>query len=384
MSKKSEQAVITVRKRKHSPSDLFGRKRSRSEVMSIIISDPQMKAQYDRLKPEMKEQVVGFLEGSRSLCILYDNFFRKIFDPYIHEERVEKLLSALLGQNVRIKDVLSRDGFEIIEGGSLVIMDIVVELENGSIVNVEMQKIGYMFPSQRSSCYAADIIMRQYNKKKKDRGDKFTYRDICPVYLFIIMERSPDSFKDADSYITKREVSYSSGITLPETANITYITLDKFNEKKDNKSDYNKKNKELDTWLTFLSKDDMKSVLKLVDDHPEFAEIYPEIALFRNDPREVMNMFSEALAFLDKNTERYMVDYYAEKAEKAEEKAEAETVRADKAEEKAKNAESKITSEKQASAIRMLKDGQSMEKVSEYLNISMKEVDHIKNEIDNS
>ena len=352
--------------------------------MSIIISDPQMKAQYDRLKPEMKEQVVGFLEGSRSLCILYDNFFRKIFDPYIHEERVEKLLSALLGQNVRIKDVLSRDGFEIIEGGSLVIMDIVVELENGSIVNVEMQKIGYMFPSQRSSCYAADIIMRQYNKKKKDRGDKFTYRDICPVYLFIIMERSPDSFKDADSYITKREVSYSSGITLPETANITYITLDKFNEKKDNKSDYNKKNKELDTWLTFLSKDDMKSVLKLVDDHPEFAEIYHEIALFRNDPREVMNMFSEALAFLDKNTERYMVDYYAEKAEKAEEKAEAETVRADKAEEKAKNAESKITSEKQASAIRMLKDGQSMEKVSEYLNISMKEVDHIKNEIDNS
>ena len=35
-------------------------------------------------------------------------------------------------------------------------------------------------------------------------------------------------------------------------------------------------------------------------------------------------MFSEALAFLDKNTERYMVDFYADKAE-------AETVRAYKA-----------------------------------------------------
>ncbi len=41
-------------------------------------------------------------------------------------------------------------------------MDIVVELEDGSIANVEAQKIGYAFPGQRSACYSADLLLRQY------------------------------------------------------------------------------------------------------------------------------------------------------------------------------------------------------------------------------
>ncbi len=357
--------------------NLLGKGRTREEVMDIIMGDPEMKEQYERLKPEMKEQVVGFLEGSRSLCILYDNFFRKIFDPYIHKERVERLLSALLGQKVKIKDVLPRDGFEIVDEGSFVIMDILVELESGSIANVEMQKVGYLFPSQRSSCYAADIIMRQYNRKKNELGEKFMYKDISPVYLFVIMERSPESFKNATSCITRREVSYSSGISLPEIANITYIALDKFNEKNDNKisCDDNCCSEEgLEAWLTFLSRDDVESVIKLVDEHPEFAEIYHEIALFREDPKEVVRMFSEALAFMDKNTERYMVDYYAEKAE-------AETLRADQAEERADKLEKDWFADKRESAIKMLKDGQTIQKITEYLSISEAEVIKIKDEI---
>ncbi len=45
---------------------------------------------------------------------------------------------------------------------SLLITDIVVELEDGSIANVEMQKIGYLFPGQRCACYSADLLLRQY------------------------------------------------------------------------------------------------------------------------------------------------------------------------------------------------------------------------------
>lgn len=37
-------------------------------------------------------------------------------------------------------------------------MDIVVELEDGSIADVEVQKVGYAFPGERMACYSADML----------------------------------------------------------------------------------------------------------------------------------------------------------------------------------------------------------------------------------
>ena len=72
-------------------------------------------------------------------------------------------------------------------------MDIVVELEDGSIANVEMQKIGYLFPGQRCACYSADLLLRQYKmvrgekKKKLISLKKPSYRNFkpfTPVQIF--------------------------------------------------------------------------------------------------------------------------------------------------------------------------------------------------------
>ena len=43
-------------------------------------------------------------------------------------------------------------------------MDIIVETADGSIVNIEVQKIGYMFPGERAACYSADLLLRQYQR----------------------------------------------------------------------------------------------------------------------------------------------------------------------------------------------------------------------------
>lgn len=225
---------------------LFGKEITHEEIMKMIGADPVMKNQYDRLTPKIQKQVTDFLEGKSSLPVLYDNFFQRLFDPYVHRDRVEKLISALIGQKAKIKDILPREGFRVSEKGSLVIFDIVVELENGSFVNAEMQKIGYLFPSQRTSCYAADIIMRQYNKKKAEKKKDFTYSDICPVYIFILMENSPAEFKTSAEHIHRRQTFYSSGIELDETARITYVTLDSFKLQAENIDN------DLDMWLTFL------------------------------------------------------------------------------------------------------------------------------------
>ena len=122
------------------------------------------------------------------------------WDPDVHPERLERLLSLLLRQDVKILMVLPNEGVKIAEEGSLLIMDIVVQLGDGSIANVECQKNGYAFPGQRAACYSSDLLMRQYRRVRKERADagrKFSYRDIKNVYTIIFYEKSPAEFSAA-------------------------------------------------------------------------------------------------------------------------------------------------------------------------------------------
>ena len=64
-------------------------------------------------------------------------------------------------------------------------MDILVQLEDGSLANVEVQKIPYMFPAERMSCYSSDLVLRQYSRVKGEKGKAFTYKDMRPVYTIM-------------------------------------------------------------------------------------------------------------------------------------------------------------------------------------------------------
>ncbi len=164
---------------------------------------------------------MNFLCGKESLEILYDPFFKNIMDPYMHQERIEDLISAFLGEPVTIVQILPNTGNQLVDNGTFVVMDILVELQDHRIIDVEMQKLGYRFPAQRTSCYAADIIMRQYNRVKALKGKGFTYEDIQQTCLFIFMERSSKEFlATTGSFIHHRDISYSSGVKLPETVDI--------------------------------------------------------------------------------------------------------------------------------------------------------------------
>lgn len=80
-------------------------------------------------------------------------------------------------------------------------MDMVVELEDGSIVNLEVQKIGYKFPGARSACYSADLLLRQYKKVRSKKGKKFNYTDVKDVYTIVLFEKSPPSFMNFRTHI---------------------------------------------------------------------------------------------------------------------------------------------------------------------------------------
>lgn len=78
--------------------------------------------------------------------MLYDTFAKELLNPKLYPERLGEIISLLLGTEVTIIDVLPNEGTRVAAENSLLTMDIVVQLADGSIANVEIQKIGYAFP----------------------------------------------------------------------------------------------------------------------------------------------------------------------------------------------------------------------------------------------
>ncbi len=287
-------------------SSALGLPKTKEEVLKLLESHPDALARYNQFPHEQQEECIHFMCGNRGAKILYNSFFLHIFDPQTQPRRLESLLSALLDRHVKIKAVLPREGIQLNESGSFVIMDILVEFEDGTIFNLEIQKVGYYFPGQRTSCYVSDLIMRQYNRlrAKSTKKHPFHYRDMKPVHVLVLMEDSPSEFAEAaPEYIHVKQVSYSSGAIVPELGQITYVSLDTFQNVVQNNID-----NELHAWLTFLCNDDPEVILKLITAYPSFIPVYEDIARFRSDPEEVTAMFSEALREMDHNLELYMIE----------------------------------------------------------------------------
>ena len=318
---------------------IFGKSCSREEALNALKQHPDSYAVFSSFRPEHQNTILSFLQGKCSLDITLDKFFLYVLNPDTHRDRLESLLSAFLGQPVTIKAILPREGVQLAERGSLVIMDIIVELCDGSTVDVEMQKVGYHFPGQRSDCYTADMIMRQYNRVRSERNDEFSYKDLKPVHLFILMEKSPKEFHEfPDKYIHERRISYSSGLELPSLSHITYISLDTFNSMGQNIST------ELDAWLTFFSCPDPEHIVSLVQKYPKFLEYYKDIAVFRTQPKELIYMFSEALEILDRNTANYMIDELAQEVKEAKSELDSAKSELDSAKSQLNNTKSELNS----------------------------------------
>ena len=284
-------------------SDLLGLPCSLEEALYRIKSDPETYQKFLSFPPVEQEKVLLFIAGQKGIKILYDSFFQKVMSPHLHPERLESFISELMNKPVHIEKILPRETIRLSEEAALIIMDILVQLQDGSRVDVEMQKIGLYFPGERSSCYAADAIMRQYTELKSKLRENFSYKEMRPFFLIVLMERSSAPFKKvAPKYIHTEQIFYDSGAEVTSLSNIKYISLDTFRNTVHNISN------KLDAWLTFFSSDDPADIIALITAYPEFRELYEEIAAFRANPKELIYMYSEALAIADRNTVRLMID----------------------------------------------------------------------------
>lgn len=209
------------------------------------------------------------------------------------------------GQWSRILKVIPNDSTRIAGEASLLITDIVVELADHSIANIEIQKIGYMFPGQRSACYSADLLLRQYKRVRSAKKKSFSYKHIQKAYTIIFFERSTEEFHVfPQEYLHHFTQQSDTGLELNLLQEYYFIPLDIFRKNIQNKGIKTK----FDAWLTFLTSDDPERILELLQAFPEFKALYEDIYELCRNIEEVMHMFSKELQELDRNTVQYMID----------------------------------------------------------------------------
>ena len=201
---------------------------------------------------------------------MYDGFFKEVMNPEYVPGRLSDFLSCTLGQTVRVIRAIPTDSTRLANESVLLAMDIVVELGDGSIANVEMQRIGYLFPGQRSACYSADLLLRQYKRLRGSR-ENFRYRDIRNVYTIVLFEKSPQAFHAyPETYCHFFEQKSDSGLTMELVQKYLFIPLDIFMRNPHNRDRRSRK----DAWLTLFSSDDPDTIVELLEDYPEFKDIY--------------------------------------------------------------------------------------------------------------
>lgn len=286
---------------------------TREQILASINESIKLTDLFYGWNEERQQEFLDFCTGVKGIKILYDVFFKEIMNPETVPERLEEFLSLILNQKVKIQDVLPGDSSRISDECSLLIMDILVQFEDGSYCNVEIQKIGYKFPGERCACYSADLLLRQYKSVRSQKKKRFTYQDIKGVYTIVLFEKSPAEFhKFQETYLHCFSQKSDTGMEMNLLQNYIFIPLDIFNVNVHNKGIRNR----LDAWLTFLSNDSPDTIIQLIENYPDFKAMYEHLYYICQNVEGVLEMFSEELRILDRNTVKYMVDEMQEQIDK--------------------------------------------------------------------
>mgnify|MGYP001405602037 FL=1 len=315
MNKLQKKGAMRLPKSTSELKQYFPMIREREDIKQEIRENPKLLEKYREWDEEQQEEFLDYCTGVKGVKILYDAFFKEIMNPENTPERLNELLSLLLGQSVTIKRVLPGDSTRLADEQSLLIMDILVELADTSLANVEVQKIGYRFPGQRSACYSSDLLLRQYKRVKGEKKKAFSYKDIKSVYTIVFFETSIKEFHEyPQNYIHKFKQQSDTGLELELLQKYVFIPLDIFrtiyhnNVKSNGKNSANRRWNKTEAWLTFLSTDEPEIIIELIRQYPEFKEMYEEIYVMCQNVEKVMEMFSKELIQLDRNTVQYMID----------------------------------------------------------------------------
>ena len=335
------------------------------DFLSAVRNNPNLALQYDNFRRSSvsnkgwADRFNDYISRKKTLPLLYDPFFKKLFNGDEHRQRLSRLVSSIIGQEVTVIDILPSESSSFED--SFIIMDMIVRLSDGSIANIEVQKIVSLFPGERLSCYSADAIMRQYHRLSSSTstarynddisqdsdsistlGHKtFSYKDMKNVHTIVLFENSNSNLINSDNpelYFHVGTTTFNTHINFPLLQKYHMISLDTFRKYRYSdiikgnidikKCDYDEDVYEkpltdqmLRDRLAFLSlfvTETVDEAIAIQNIFPELSEIFNEMNEYLARPEEVLGMFSEALRILNHNTAVLMVDEYRKKYQEME------------------------------------------------------------------
>ena len=290
--------------------------REKEEILVQIRENIDLSEKFYHWNKEQRELFLDYCSGNRGVKVLYDSFFKEVMNAEYEPSRLEDFLSTILRKKVKIVRILPNDSTRVADETMLLITDIVVELEDGTLANVEIQKIGYLFPGARCACYSSDLLLRQYKRIRDRMKDDFSYKNIRNVYLIVLFEKSPSEFKKhPGEYFHYGKVCFNTGLDIDMLQEYIFVPLDIFKKSKQNKHIDNK----MDAWLTFFSEDSPERIIELIMAYPQFQAMYQTIYDICQNMERMMEMFSKELREMDRNTEKYMIEEWQRIMERQEE-----------------------------------------------------------------
>ena len=101
-----------------------------------------------------------------------------------------------------------------------------------------------------------------------------------------------------------------------------FVALDNFRSIKHNESSKMVINNRLEAWLAFMCMDDTDDIVRIIENCPDFKEMYEQIYDICRNLDGVMRMFLKELQELDRNSVELMVDEMQKDLDKTREELE--------------------------------------------------------------
>lgn len=171
------------------------------------------------------------------LSMKSDIIFKAFFSR--NEKFLKSFLSAILGENVKIKRVMHDVRLEqLTKEMKYGVLDLDVELESGEIINVEMKLKNNKNIQERTTFYASKKIVEQLEPKGK-------YEDLKKVIVIAILNYS---FINLPQYVTEtvRVARKDKEYEINNTVKYYYIELEKFRNQNPNMEE------KINQWLAFI------------------------------------------------------------------------------------------------------------------------------------
>ena len=207
---------------------------------------------------------------NNKLTMKNDIMFKLFFSKKENERFLKSFLSAILGEEVKIKRVIHDARLEqLTQEQKYGVLDLEVELENGEYVNIEMQLKNNNNMEERTTFYTSKKITEQMVKGKQ-------YKDLNKVIIISILDYNLINLPE---YITKtiRVADKHREYEINNKVEFYYIELKKFREENlDMKEPINQ-------WLAFIDMEKGERLEMAKKENKEIEEAVEEYETLTGD-----------------------------------------------------------------------------------------------------